>query len=61
MVDKYVDSKLKNLVDVYEDIPENIREELYKVCRSMENNYKMVITDMEGSSLLGQYNMYIKR
>lgn len=54
LVDKYVNSKSKNWVEVYEDIPENIREELYKACRSKDNNYKMVVTVMGGSSLLGQ-------
>ncbi len=52
--EKYFNKELGDWIELYEDIEKNKLAELYKMCREIEYDCKLVVTAFEGSSIGGQ-------
>ena len=51
---KYFRNKSAEWVEMYEDIDEKDRHQLYEKCRDIKIRFKIVLTALEGSSILNQ-------
>ena len=63
ILDEYLGNKPKDSIEVHSDIPEEVRTELYQICRSFKIKYKILVLVMDGSAIYAQikaldlYNM----
>ncbi|SJZ77468.1 hypothetical protein [Selenihalanaerobacter shriftii] len=48
LAEEYFDDFETDHIELYEDISEENRNKLYKKCRELEQNYKIVITSFDG-------------